>query len=239
MSPFAVAPSRMVRLPGMPFSASIALAIRLCSTVSICTLSPVTSGRPGRSIDDHRHAVAERACARRVGGGVEQPHRRQPLLAHGAAADEFAQPAHHGARAVGFGHDLVHRRRQLPFGIAAFEQQLARAGVGRNGRQRLVQLVRQRGRQFARGRGAQAAVELELLVAQLLFGGPALLDGDAEKQSRQREREHQELEVEDLAGLVAAEQQRGDEADLHEQRGRGGAATPRRIAIQTSGRNST
>ena len=80
-----------------------------------------------------------------------------------------------------------------------------------------------RRRKLARRRRAEAAVELELLVAQLLLDGAALFHRHAQEQPGEREGEHEELEVEHLAGHVPAEHQRGNETHLHQQRGDGGA----------------
>ena len=130
-----------------------------------------------------------------------------------AQADEVAQPPHDLGRALNLRDD--------PLGGFGGRRDARRvAGEARivgDGGERLVDLVRQGGRELAHGAEPEGAIERLLVDAQLLLRALLLADQHADGKARQGEHDHERLIGGHVGGRVLREMDGCDQSDLGQQ----------------------
>ena len=109
------------------------------------------------------------------------------LELHRAGTEKVAQAAHHVCGASRFHDHMPHCTLQQGAGLAPLQQVFTRLAIGRQGRQRLVQLMRQGGRHLAGGRQAHRVFQFVSHLAHFI-------DDDADKKSHQRQHSIEQLQ---------------------------------------------
>ena len=146
-------------------------------------------------------------------GGVDQVADLRRARFAMAQANEVAQPPHDLGRAIDLRNDPLG-------GFGGRRDARSIAGDARvvgDGSERLVDLVRQGGRELAHAAEPEGAIERLLVDAQLLLRALLLADQNADREAGQGEHHHERLVGCHVGGRVLGEVDGGDQSDLGQQ----------------------